>query len=507
MIDLPKSAISPLAIAARLASANNLTEPALARQIQAGPRLPELLWFLQWVSMQPGGIEKFALDVIADSTPHFGPPCLHDESAALTLEQRQELWECFPDQVSRELIPCALWMAKNEEDDRSYREFAMSGLYPKPADPGEEKQFQSELLTIPREKFRAEFLAAAQLSLAPRLRIICLGEKKQSRFFDDGPMDLSPWYCPNLADVLFEAMDLHAARIALKIAETQVVSLVFDRLDFAWSKKTFVTIQGDSRTGKTEAVKAWAAMHPGKARLVSTPSSHCERDLLQAIAESIGLPFNHKTSTRQMKDQIQDIIRHAGLFFIFDEAHFVFPTRFSGNTHPARLDWMRTQIIDRKLPVAFVSTPQAFTHAVEKFQKQTQYNFAQFFGRVALPVVLPAELSRADFMAICKIQGAKVPEEFHKLIVSRAMRSPGYIQSVEAICQRAEFIAATGNRSNITFADVEAAALEVVPAVSAPVRAARPAPAPACETPIRPIAPAPALEMPGRATTPTLQPV
>jgi hypothetical protein len=337
-----------------------------------------------------------------------------------------------------------------------------------------------------------------------------------------GALMLEPWYCENLVTVLLEAMDLHAGRIELQLARTEVVSLVFDRLDYAWQKKVLVKIEGDTRTGKTESVKAWCVMNPGKARLVSTPSGKSCTDLFKAIAEAIGLSYGPKSKSTDLKDQIQYVISHAGLFLVLDEAHFLLPANFDRNTQPARLDWLRTRIIDRKLPVALVTTPQAFRHSANRFEKWTGYNFGQFFGRVMLNVTLPNELSEEDLLGVVKIQGPDIPEKFHRFIVARAMQSEGYLKAIEAVCSRASYVARRDGHPVVTQADVELALSEVIPAQSAPVKLAPgrppappaplavkrtrpPAPVaaarPTLQAPSRQTSPAPALEAPDRTTS------
>ncbi len=521
MNTLPRSAISPLTIAEKLAAAANLTEPALAEQIRKEPRLVELLWFLQWASTQPGGLEKFALDVVQEFAPHFGPAIVHDEAAPLTLEQRGQIWKTVSGRVEVELIPFKSWQTQRHDDDwQSVDMLESFGRYPAPRDPTEQKRFQAALVKVPRPQFRDAFLDAAKDGLAFHLRDMCQGITERDFYGRPDPkttvqiISHAPWYCENLMAVLFEAMDMHAARIELQLARTEVVSLVFDRLDYAWQQKVLVKIEGDTRTGKTEAVKAWCAMHPGKSRLVSTPSGKSCGDMFKAIAEAIGLPFGPRTKGPDLKDQIQFIIRHGGLFLVFDEAHFLLPSNFDRNTQPARLDWLRTQVVDRKLPVALVTTPQAFKHSADKFQRWTGYNFGQFFGRIMSNVTLPNELSEADLLAVTKIQGPDIPEKLHRLIVARSMQSEGYLKTIEAVCSRARYIAQRDNHPAITLADVELAASEIIPAAPAPARPALAAPAPSRSRPVavkrgRAAAPppptAPALESPARSITPVLQ--
>ena len=53
-----------------------------------------------------------------------------------------------------------------------------------------------------------------------------------------------------------------------------------------------------------------------------------------------------------------------------------------------RLNWLRTQVVDRKMPVALVSTPQDYNHAADKFVRASGFNLAQWTGRI-----MPSNLS------------------------------------------------------------------------------------------------------------------
>jgi hypothetical protein len=299
---------------------------------------------------------------------------------------------------------------------------------------------------------------------------------------------------------------------------------VFDALEYAWSEKGLVQITGDARFGKTEAVKTWCMMHPGKARLVTTPCSNYEADIWRAVADALGIEHTYKTNPRKLKELVEFTVNHSGLMFVFDEAHFLFPARLSPTTFPMRLNWVRTQIVDRKCPVALVSTPQDYSRAADKFVKASGYNLAQWTGRTVHQTILPGELEFDDLLAIAKIKCPELDGDFQELIAAKALQSENYIMAVEAIGKRARYIAKRDGHPETTLADVKLAIAEVIP-TSAPVPAAatRPAPATAASPApirqtrpaaasaprarsIRPAAPppAPALPIPQREITPAL---
>jgi hypothetical protein len=320
-------------------------------------------------------------------------------------------------------------------------------------------------------------------------------------------------------------MDRHAAQAIDSIVMTQVARKIFDRLQYALEEKEMLRIEGDTRVGKTEAVHAYCHARPGLARLVLTPCSNGDYDFFQAVAESAGLEVTLDTPLRELKHNVEFIIRHGGLMWILDEAHFLVPARIYRNTPPMRLNWIRTRIADHGCPLVLVTTPQDFKHGTDKLTKVTGYNLNQFTGRTLLVVRLPSELSTADLIAIARKHFPKLNEDYLELIAAKAMQSESYLKAVEAIGKLSRFIARQAGRDEPTLADVDAAIAEYAPTI--PIRPApsaavasgvrqplavkrgRPvapvAAATALPAPVRQTSPAPAQEIPARGTTPILQ--
>ena len=127
-------------------------------------------------------------------------------------------------------------------------------------------------------------------------------------------------------------------------------------------------------------------------------------------------------------------------------------TGTSTSTLPARLNWTRTQIVDRKLPVALVTTPQALSSALRKFESKTAYNFGQLTGRVAHTTSLPDKLCKEDLLAIAKFYAPALCARSLEMVVSKAQQTTSYIKSVQNIISRARWLASRDNRAAITAA-------------------------------------------------------
>ena len=65
MNDYHQGPIRPELLAEKFAAAARRDDVRMAEQLEAMPRLGELLRFIQWASFQPGGLAKVSGDVLA----------------------------------------------------------------------------------------------------------------------------------------------------------------------------------------------------------------------------------------------------------------------------------------------------------------------------------------------------------------------------------------------------------------------------------------------------------
>src|SRR5882762_3592785 len=116
----------------------------------------------------------------------------------------------------------------------------------------------------------------------------------------------------------------------------------------------------------------------GPAWLVRVPCSNSMSDFFKRIGEALGIDCSYGSNPQRLKERIEYIIQHSGLFLIFDEGAFLIPQNYSENTPQQRLNWVRTEIVDRYLPLAMSVTPQAFWGDVGRFVKKTKYTMEQY---------------------------------------------------------------------------------------------------------------------------------
>jgi hypothetical protein len=209
--------------------------------------------------------------------------------------------------------------------------------------------------------------------------------------------------CPGFLEALGTFMDAYAQAEIAKTADTALRRKVFGELDFARMECVPVPLVADTRHGKTTAAETYCRAWPGRARMVTVPASNRERDLLRAHAEAFGLDFTPSTPTPHLKEWVEFTLRNTGLFLLYDESHYLIPLNYDKGTPPRRLEWVRTEVIDRGVPCAFLATPQSSDETLKRYAEKTKYCLGQWLGRIAPPVVLSDEPSDADYVAVAKL--------------------------------------------------------------------------------------------------------
>lgn len=481
------AAIQSEKLALKLAEIRNLEVPKLAEQLQRQPRLTELLWFVQWKSTQPGGLFKFAAELVKQFPERFTTKTLAGaKGSKLSYQEKRAIFNELPDPVANEVYPRAENFGAEHLLDKS----PVSHVHA-------EAGIQSALRNWERDQFSAALGQYAVRMLPSYLAALC----------QDLHADFSgeTEYCADAVALVFEAMALQGRNATERLAKTAVTDKVFDALEYAFSERCMVRIEGDSRFGKTESIRAWCESRPGLARLVNVPSSNTLCDLLRKVADALGIPWTYNTTQAELKIKVEFVIKHSGLFIVLDEGAFLLPQTYNRNTSPARLNWVRTEIVDRGLPLALVVTPQTFGPAVERFVRATKYAMEQFIGRTLYTAQLPCELAIGDLKAVAAVHFPELSDDALTFVAGAAMVSDNYLMAVEAIAKRARFIARREKRPSVTTADLDLAVSEVIPSAPAlraavetsPAKVTHPRQRKAIENPFK--APGRAMETPLRS--------
>jgi hypothetical protein len=357
----------------------------LAQEFADQPRSAELLWFVQAMSLAPGGLGGFVNRIIDQFKDRF--------------------------------------------------------------EPAEHQNLFNERMLIGSEGC----LSNARTALERCLYDLCIVRNKPLR---------PPWYFKELIPVLYEAMDQYKANALSSIAQTEVAKFAFHWLRFAQSKKRPVQFVGASRFGKSTVLEAWCNSQPGLARTVRVPSASRERDFFVAHADALGITYESTTDTGKIRDLVQFVLKHGGLFIGYDESHGLFQLTYTKSNAKRRLEWVREHVIDRRIGCAFFATPQSYEESLNHFAKETGYNLDQWFGRMPPVQVLPDDLGLEDLLAVAVLKFPTIPRGLLRVICSRASRAKGYLHSIELTADYALEIA---GGSQVTGENVEEALNRILP--------------------------------------------
>lgn len=455
--------IDPLDVAAKLDAIRNFLLPHVAAEIQAEPRLVEALHFLQWISIPEnyaGGLARFSGDLVARFADEVGPEVLLEaKGVKMSPDRIEETLSAFPPDVRDELTP--------DLSDRALAEVLDNWS---PEERAKEKQrVDAERRKLTFSAMNEKCQDVARENLANFLWAVC--SVPEAPFYGEtGPMGfLSPhkiWYFPRIWKCLFTWMDEHAASVRCNFAETTITTEIFRWLELASESGKGVMFIGHSRFGKSVAIRSYARMFPGKARIVECPSNSAESDLLREVARSLGIRFSNATTPlHEQRAAIDKVLRQGKFLLIFDEAQFLFPPSGKRIAVPPRLNYVRRSIMDIGIPTAFICTQQNWKHVQKSFLKASAYSIEQFEGRLLRsPVHLAAELSEAEMIEVARIHLPELDDDYLTVIVLkiRSFNTGDHLSSIDNIAVIAREYARASGRSVPTLNDVEQATDDVL---------------------------------------------
>ena len=435
--------ISAELVAQKLERVKNFESKDVAAELEARPRFREMLWFLQWVSNSdnyPGGIARFSADLIDESEAMIG---------TINMQKIGPV---------KHYTPAQLKILAGDEEDCNF-----------------------DILGEPREKRKIKHYAErfedckrqAKRELADYLFGLC--ENPFSKFTN--PTGLSsyyqsvqqaPEYFPRVGEAILAFMDRRKTRIAATIGETAITREISKWLEISRSAKRTVLIIGTERFGKTESVKNWCLQNPGIVRLVQTPSSAAESDLLREVANTLGIESTIATRGYKLRQLIDYVLAHSGLMLVFDECQFLLPGSYSKTPAAPRLNWFRRSIMDKGIPAALVATPQSYKPSKDRFVKKTGYAIGQFDERILKTVNLSNELCREDLLSIAKIHFPDLAAPYLEYVVENTLATQrNYVSDIEKIAALSRVCADQAGRKIPSLADIKSAIADVLPTAAA----------------------------------------
>lgn len=460
--------IDPRLVAYKVESIRNFEYPAISEELQSQPRLLEVLWFLAWVS-QPqnyaGGLSRFCSDFIAGQQDKIGTKTMRrvgasrkystDDLVAVLSEVPEH---AYRDERTAEEI--ASFFGREAQDTPSAAICRMKDSLKKGSCHRNENP----------NSFHDFCVSVAQERLQTIFREVCDQPGIGFNTGDDSSYHSAMqarrlWFWPSVFSDLLEWMDKQWSQECADLAETRVAKTVWKWIEVAKGSKLAVWLNGSSRFGKTESIRALARCYPGRYRVVDTPETGSILSLCQAIARSLGLPERGSVAT--LRAEINLILSTSGLMLLFDEAHMLFPGAPSKYKRPQLIDFVRRVVMDQDLPVAFISTPQSYQEAQGTFARVTGFNMDQWNGRLLQeqPIELPESITREEMLAVAAVHFPGLDLQYLELIVRYGRASKGtlfgYIRSVSRV---AWYLTKEAGKKSPRLTEIEQAIQTVLPA-------------------------------------------
>jgi energy-coupling factor transporter ATP-binding protein EcfA2 len=365
----------------------------------------DFIWWLQGESLMEGGFRRLARELLGMFPERIGTKAMHQAEVQpgkmypaglrplkmadrhLHRLEKNELEKFSGDELIAQCRSLALtYQARHSESEASLTPIRELSI----------EQFLVDLCINPKVKFAlcqndsesnpSELETEFTVESDPRLTI-----------HDFVAAEL--FYFQDIIGALEEYRNRKLAALREKFFVTEIGRQIWCTLDFAINTRNMVLVYGREGRGKTEAVKAWAQLHSGRARLVSLKGIATKTAAFREIALALGITASYNLTGSQLQSKIEDVLKLSGLMLVIDEAHFLFNQSQSTKARPELIDWLDTAMANRHLPVALCSTPQ-FMDCMARAAYQVHWNYNQFRRRCKRWVSLPEENTEADIMGV-----------------------------------------------------------------------------------------------------------
>ncbi len=267
-----------------------------------------------------------------------------------------------------------------------------------------------------------------------------------------------PWYFAGLIVALRQYQSQWIAG-KNKIVTTTLGKKVCDALDYCAASRSLVLLEGNARLGKSFAARAWCFGNPGKSRFVEVPPGNDEASFFRALARGLGLGNFLNYKVVEIRERVESVLREGDIILVLDEAQRLWPQRNLRYGFPSRVIWVMT-MANLGVPIFMISTPQ-FVVAQKEMEK-TGWNSAQLTGRIGHYEFLPTELTLDDLTAVGRAVLPEASADVLLALASYARVSARYLAAVDSIAKRAQFISSRAGRNQCTAEDVRIAMQESV---------------------------------------------
>ena len=415
----------------------------------------ELIWFIQWLSWEPGGLAKVADDLIGKYPDRIATREMTEAGLKpgqiCNADLVRKLRRAFEDRTG--------FLLKGEKGTvfggiLSMEELVRSTDYEN--DYEELEKAKKRPTCYPGADFFRTCRQAADSGLEKHLRDMCLDPASNAT-------SAGPWYFPTLIATLHEMKAAWCEARRAGVVTTALGGKVHEVLDYTYYSHGLTLMQGNARLGKTFAARAWCSQRPGQARFVEVPPSNDDAAFFRALARGLGLGNFLQYKVTDIRERVESVLLTGNLLLVLDEAHRLWPQRNLRYGFPSRINWVMS-MANHNVPICCIATPQ-FIEMQKSAVEKGRWNSAQLTGRMSHFETLPAALSESDLQAVAKAVLPEASAMVLRALATYASSSERYLAAIDSIAKRARFLAARDGRQDATEEDVRKAMNEsVIPA-------------------------------------------
>ena len=441
----------------------------------------ELVWCVQHLSHQPGGLANVAAKLIKDFSHRLGTPAMvaigktqaqkydADEVKKIRRELPPSLSEKFPlrgetrKEIAQEdrYLQIEAQRARLALDDgegncremNDYREAIVRARESAERKALDAKCAQEYPASYPVQTF-VEICRQAPLGADDQPSISPL-ERELSELCIDPEYGLitGPWYFSDLIRAMRE-YQRHWIREKSGVVITAIGRKVCETLEYTMEAGILSLLLGKASLGQSFAARAWCEQHPGQARYVEVPPSNDEASFYRAIARALGLGNFLNYKNVQIRERVEYVLQTGGIFLVLNHAERLWPQKNLREAFPGRLAWLLDQV-GKGASACMISGPQFFMQG--RACEKTGWDSPEFRKKIDHCDCLPDTLDVSDLAAVVRVMLPEAVERIQDSVAIYAVASGRYLAAVEAVTKRAQFIAQKNGRAQRTSQDVRAA--------------------------------------------------
>ena len=425
------------------------TAVALRAAILDDPEMRRLLWWLQAMSLEPGGLKHIARDLLAQYPDRLGTPTMHEIGIKPGKIFKGESLR----KIRMEFYDSGAYRTRVILVDREPNSFETA------EDLLEKCRDKSNYGNVSLEEFLYD------ICINPDRPLLRKGDEEAKYEASHGMRGAGVPYFHDVIGALLDYQRRQADAVRKNFVLTAIGRKVWETLDDALKTARMAMVVGLEGRGQIEAAKVWFQIHLGESRFVSLNGILNKTTFFRDNAKVLGVASSYTRKSTEMQAHVEDVLKRSRLMLVLNNFQFAFPQGTRISSPPEIVNWIVSKLRDNNVPVACLATPQIFT-CLKRAETQAGFNSTEFQQSVRC-VTLPDCNTQADLVAVAQNQMPGLSRAGVNLAVGYAQLSlhgaPSRdISGLGDVATQARLLAEKAGRDYVTFEDVDRAIKDYV---------------------------------------------